>query len=128
VTRPRAGKAAVSAALGLQFLLELGVLGALAYSGITASASTGVRWLLALGAPALATAFWAVFGAPRAPLHARGAARTAVELGFFGSAVCALIACGQPWIAMAFGSLVIANITLLRSSASRTPLAERASR
>jgi hypothetical protein len=109
----RAGATTAAASLGLQFVLELTALGALAYWGF--SAGTGpALWLLGLGAPAVAIAFWALLGAPRAPFHAYGAGRVGVEVVFFGAGVLALAAAGRSWLATGFGLLVVANIALLR--------------
>ena len=51
--------------LGLAFLLELGVLAALGYWGFTDGPNTFLKFVLGLGAPALAIVIWAIFGAPK---------------------------------------------------------------
>src|SRR4051794_917171 len=61
--RAMISKQLTAGALGLQFLLELAVLGALGYWGFDATGGLPRR-LLGLGAPGLALAFWAVLGAP----------------------------------------------------------------
>ena len=106
--------ATATASFGLQFLLELAALAALGYWGFGAGGGTATCWLLGVGAPALAALFWAVFGSPRAPLHARGAGRLHVEGIFFGSAVLALAAANQLWLAIGLGALLAGNIALLR--------------
>ncbi|KAA8889129.1 DUF2568 domain-containing protein [Nocardia colli] len=71
--------------LFVTFLLELGVIAAVAVWGFTLDASVLVRVLAGLATPALFVLMWALFGAgssPRFPL--RGNWRLALELIWFG--------------------------------------------
>ncbi|MFB8275518.1 YrdB family protein [Nocardia colli] len=69
----------------MTFLLELGVIAAVAFWGFTLDASVLVRVVAGLATPALFVLMWALFGAgssPRFPL--RGTWRLALELIWFG--------------------------------------------
>jgi hypothetical protein len=108
--------ATVAARQALQFVLELAALAALSFVGFHASDEPVVQWLLGVGAPALAIVFWAAFGAPRAPLRARGRWRTLVQVVFFGSASAALAAAAHPALAIGLAVSTAANIASLRRS------------
>ena len=101
--------------LALTFFLELAVLVALGYWGFHRSI------LLGLGAPALAILVWAFFGAPTARWHLRGPWRVCLLILFYGSAVLALWAAGQPSWALVFAGLVLANQLLLLALGSELP-------
>ncbi|MFI5613084.1 DUF2568 domain-containing protein [Amycolatopsis sp. NPDC051903] len=55
--------------LALAFLLELAAIAALGYWGFHAGGSTAGKFLLGLGAPAVAIGLWALFAAPTASLR-----------------------------------------------------------
>ena len=98
--------------LALKFALELAAFAALAYWGATTgSGVTSV--LLAIAAPAVAIALWAVFAAPRSERRLRKAPRIALELAVFAVAVAALLAAGAPAAAIVLAILVVASTALL---------------
>jgi hypothetical protein len=98
--------------LALKFLLELLAFAGLAYWGAHAgSGATSV--LLAIAAPAVAIALWAVFAAPRSARRLPKAPRIALELCVFAAAVVALFAAGAPIAAIVLAVLVAANTALL---------------
>ncbi|HEX6541859.1 MAG TPA: YrdB family protein [Ktedonobacterales bacterium] len=101
--------------LGVAFLLELGTLVALGYWGFTTGPNTLLKFVLGLGAPALAAIVWAIFGAPKSSRHVQGAAYLLLQAIFFGSAALALIAAGQRGVGIAF-----ALIALINSAAAAT--------
>ena len=49
----------------LAFLLELGVLAALAYWGVATGSTIPLKMVLGNGTPAMALIVWAIWGAPR---------------------------------------------------------------
>jgi Protein of unknown function (DUF2568) len=101
-----------NANLALTFFLELGVLVALGYWGFQTGQGTVARISLGLGAPVAAAILWAVFGAPRARWHLKGAWRVLLQIVFFGSAALALSAAVSPALGVAWALVCIANIAL----------------
>jgi hypothetical protein len=102
--------------LGLRFLLELAVWGAMGYWGWTQGRGPW-RWLLALGFPLLAMTLWGVFRVPGdggPPVVAvPGWVRLLLELFQFGVAVGLLIHAGHvPW------ALVLAVLLILHNALS----------
>jgi hypothetical protein len=93
--------------LALKFLLELAAFAALSYWG----AQTSV--LLAIAAPALAVALWAVFAAPRSERRMAMPGRAFLELGVFGLAAVALLAAGAPAAAVLLAALSLVSAALL---------------
>jgi hypothetical protein len=101
--------------LTVAFLSELAALAALALWGWSGSGATGLRLLLAVGAPLVAGVLWGVFAAPAAPVQVMALALT-VKVLVFGSAVLALVATGHPRLAV-----VLAAAALLSSVLSTAP-------
>jgi hypothetical protein len=93
--------------LALKFLLELAAFAGLAYWG----AQTSV--LLAIAAPAVAIALWAVFAAPRSERRLATPVRVPFELGVFGLAAVALLAAGAPVAALVLAVLALLSAALL---------------
>ncbi len=103
-----------NANLALMFLLELAVYVAAAIWGATVSQVPAVRLAAGIGAPVALAAIWGVFGSPRARFPARGAARVALELAWFGAGAAALGAAGHVAAAIVFGALYLTNAALRR--------------
>ncbi len=99
--------------LALRFLLELAALGALSYWGFQAGDGLLGKALLTLGAPLVAIVLWSLFGAPRAWHPLTGPWHLLLDVLVFGSAVPALLAAGQPTLALVFGVLLVGNRLLL---------------
>ena len=98
--------------LGLKFLIELLAFAALAYWGAsTGSGATSV--LLAIAAPAVAIALWAVLAAPRSARRLPTRPRIVFELYVFAAAVLALFAASAPIAAVVLAILVVASTALL---------------
>ncbi|HEY7341850.1 MAG TPA: YrdB family protein [Ktedonobacterales bacterium] len=97
--------------LGLAFLLELGVLAALGYWGFTVGPTTLLKFVLGLGAPALAVVIWAIFGAPNSSTQLQGAAYLALQFVFFGGGALALVVSGQRGLGIAFALIALVNCT-----------------
>jgi Protein of unknown function (DUF2568) len=98
--------------LALKFLLELAAFAALAYWGTTVGEGD-TPILVAIAAPALATALWARYAAPRSAHRLPRSARVPFELAVFALAAGALLAAGSAWAAAVFAALAGANAALL---------------
>jgi Protein of unknown function (DUF2568) len=95
-----------AATLTLRFLLELGLLAALAFWGFTVG--DGVTSIvLGIGAPLLAAVIWSLFVAPKARYPVGLPVRVLIELVLFGAAAGALAAAGQPALGLAFAVLAV---------------------
>lgn len=101
-----------AANLGVLFLIELGVLAAVAYWGFTLDAPTALAWLAGLAAPAVLITLWALFGSPKATYRGRGAARFGFELLWFGAGVVALLLAGAWTWAAVLALFCVASKTL----------------
>jgi Protein of unknown function (DUF2568) len=102
-----------NANLALAFLLELGVLAALAFWGFHNGSGTLAKIVLGIGAPVLAIIVWALFGAPQATWHLEGIWRLLLQIVVFGSAAVALYAADQRILGVAFALLALLNNTLM---------------
>ena len=69
--------------------------------------------LLAIAAPALAIAVWAVFAAPRSERRMAMPARACLELGVFGLAAVGLLVAGAPAAALLLAVLSLVSAALL---------------
>ena len=98
--------------LALKFFLELAAFAALAYWGATVGEGA-VAVLLAVAAPAVAIALWAVFAAPKSRRRLPRGPRVAFELAVFGLAALALLAAGSTGAAAVFAALALVNVALL---------------
>ena len=96
---------------GLRFVLELCALAAVAYWGW--SEHGGIwRWLLVIAAPLAVAVLWGNTIAPKAKRRVDDPWRLAVELLVFGAATAALVAAGQPTLAIAFAGAVALHLLL----------------
>ena len=96
-----------AANLALKFLLELAAFAALAYWG------ADISIVVAIAAPAVAIALWAVFAAPKSARRLPAATRIPFELLVFGAAVAGLAAAGAATAAAVLGVAVVVNAVLL---------------
>ena len=99
--------------LGVAFLLELCMLGALAYWGFRTSDNLLVQLLLGLGTPLLAIVIWARFMAPKSKSRLTGVAYLLVKLILFGAATFGLVTVGQTTLAIIFAVATVINQILL---------------
>jgi hypothetical protein len=95
----------------LAFVLELGALGALAYTGAQLG-DGAVGTALAVGLPFVAAVFWGLFAAPRSVKHVP-AAKAAVKIAVFSTATFGLFANGHAGLAVTFASLIVLNTLAL---------------
>ncbi|MFI6680687.1 YrdB family protein [Kribbella sp. NPDC050470] len=96
----------------LAFLVELVALGIFAWWGWTASGTTVVRLLLAIGLPAVTAVVWGLFAAPTAT-RTTPVVRAIVKVVVFGLAGAALWSLGHPVWAVAFVVVVAANLVVI---------------
>jgi len=102
-----------AAGLALRFVLELCLLGALAWWGFAYDGSAAVRVALGVGGPLAAAAVWGAFVAPRARVRVQPAVRLAVELALVLAATLALLAASGAELALAFAALWLVDRAVL---------------
>jgi hypothetical protein len=100
-----------NANLALAFFLELAVLAALGYWGISTGQGTLAKIGLGIGVPAVAVVAWALFGAPRSVWRLQGLSFLILRVVCFGSAAFALFAAGQRILGVAFALVCVINLT-----------------
>ena len=98
--------------LALRFLLEICLLVALAVWGFQ-TGTGALRWVLGLGAPAVAATLWGVWIAPASSRRLPMPGRLVGEAVLFGAGMAGLVAAGQPGWAALFAALVVVNWILL---------------
>jgi Protein of unknown function (DUF2568) len=101
-----------SANLALAFLLELALLAALAYWGYRLDAAFTVRWLAAIGAPALLALIWGLVAAPTAKRRLPPAQLVGFKLLVFTLGSGCLWSSGQYALAIALELVAFANLGL----------------
>ena len=99
--------------LALAFGLELGLLVAVGYWGVTVGPTTLLKVALGLGGPLVIGIVWGVFMAPTAARRLRQPWRLAAAVGLFGLGSVAWYAAGQPALAVIFALLFALNRVLL---------------
>lgn len=98
--------------LGLAFLLELCMLAAILYWALELHASTGVRWVVALGGVASVAVTWSLIAAPRAKRRLPRTPLLVFKLAIFTVSAVLLYSAGQQALAIVFELLVLANLAL----------------
>lgn len=99
--------------MGAAFLLEIGLLFALAVWGFNVTDNVWLGYVLGLGAPVLAAAAWGIFAAPRSNLRLKQPVRLVFALSLFSLASIGLYSVGQTGWAIAFELLAVANQVLI---------------
>ena len=102
-----------SANLALSFLLELAMLAAFAYWGFHTSSEGILRIILGVGAPLIAIVVWGIFLAPRSSRRLMGTQQLILAAVVFGLAIVALVAAGQPGLALLLGLSFVINRILI---------------
>jgi len=97
----------------LRFLLELCMLGAVAYWGFETGDGAAMQALLGVGAPLLMAVVWGVFISPKATIPLRPVPWVALQAVLFGSAAVALATFASHELAVAFLAIVAANGALM---------------
>jgi hypothetical protein len=101
-----------TANLALAFGLELVALGALGWWGARFGESTVMKFVLAIGIPAVAAVLWALFAAPEAT-YSIPALAVATKILVFGAASLALWQLDHRVAAVAFPIVVAANLAII---------------
>lgn len=99
--------------LGLRFILELYLLGALGYAGFNITNNALLKWILLLILPTIAAVIWGVFIAPKASHHLAQPQRLFIELILFGSAAVLLAIVGQKFTAALLAAIASINEAFL---------------
>lgn len=102
-----------AAALGMRFILELGLLTALAYWGFTAPDGVLLEVVFGLGAPVVGAVVWGLFLSPRAAVRLPAPALVVLEMVVFGAGAVALYAAGQSTLAVVFAVAAVAQRVVL---------------
>jgi hypothetical protein len=97
----------------LAFVLEVGALVALSYTGAQLGDGGVGATLLAIGLPLVAAVLWGMFAAPRSVKHVR-AAKVTVKIAVFGMATIGLFFGGHAGLAVAFAGLFVINTVALQ--------------
>ncbi|MFN8473068.1 MAG: YrdB family protein [Anaerolineae bacterium] len=99
--------------LAVRFILELCALAALAYWGFQSGDSLLMKLFLGIGAPLLAAAVWGAFIAPKAWRRLADPWRLLLELVVWLAAIAALVAAGQPTLAVVFAVVLVVSTILM---------------
>jgi hypothetical protein len=101
-----------NANVALAFLLELGVLAALAYWGWTVGPNITAKVALAVGAPVVAISIWAIYGAPRSSRQLKGLWYWLLRVIFDAAGALALVAAGLRLAGVIFALVALINVIL----------------
>jgi uncharacterized protein DUF2568 len=112
-TEHPAVRAVVLTNLAVRFLLELGVLAALAFGGAQVGQGLAMKIGLGVGAPVLAAVVWGAFVAPRAAKRLPDPWRLLPEAAVFGAAAVALALAGHATLAWALAIAAALNRALI---------------
>jgi hypothetical protein len=96
----------------LAFLLELGVLAALAYWGVATGSTIPLKMVLGIGTPVLALIVWATWGAPRSERRLQGRWYWLLRIGFDAAGAAALYVAGQHLLGTIFALVAVLNCIL----------------
>ena len=96
-----------SLTLLVRFLLELCMLGAVAYWGFKTGDGTAMKALLGIGAPLLIAGVWGTFIAPKATVEVPTAVWIGLQAILFGGAALALAATAPSQLAAIFLVVVV---------------------
>ena len=93
----------------IYFLIELSMLGSLAYSGFQSSQHSYEKYLLGIGLPILAATLWGFFAAPRSEYRLEFPYRSTFALTLFGVAFFLLYRTGHSRLAISLGIIALAS-------------------
>jgi hypothetical protein len=98
--------------LGVAFLLELGLLAALAYWGYRLDATPAVRWLVAIGTPLALALAWSQIAAPNARRRLSRTPLLAFKLFVFTLGAALLYSTDQHPLAILLEATALINLFL----------------
>jgi hypothetical protein len=98
--------------LVLAFVLEIGLLAALAFAGYSVLAPIGIRIIAAIGFPAAAATAWGVFAAPKSAKRLSLNPLFLFKVFMFAVGAAALIVAGQKALGALFGGLAALHLVL----------------
>ena len=101
-----------TANLALSFILELCLLGALAYWGYNAADRFALQVALAVSGPVLVAIIWGVYLAPASGRRLRAPLHQLLELFLYGLGFTALFMAGQPLLTEIFVMVYALNFAL----------------
>ena len=105
--------AARALTLTLRFVLELCALGALGYWGWQTGNTFPLKVAAGIGASLAAAVVWGLFVSPRASIAVPSPVCLIIEVAVFALAVLALVAAGQPTLALALAAGYVLHRILL---------------
>ena len=105
--------------LFLAFVLELGALAALSFTGAHVGGGGGGATALAIALPLVAAVLWGTFASPRSVKHIP-LAKVAVKVAVFGLATIGLFANGHAALAVTFAILIVINTIALHLTGGPT--------
>ena len=97
----------------VSFVLELCMLGAVAYWGFTTGDGAAMQALLGVGGPLSIAVVWGLFIAPKATFEVPAAVRLGLQAVLFGAAAATLAHVSSPALAAGFLVAVAANLALV---------------
>jgi hypothetical protein len=97
--------------LAVRFALELSAIAATAYWGY-GTRGGATRWVLAVAAPAVVIAVWALFVSEKPRIDLSRPLQLVIEFVVFGAAALALAAAGRPTLAVVFAVVAAISGTL----------------
>lgn len=97
----------------VRFLLELCMLAAVGYWGLSIQSSWAMKIILGIGLPILLIVIWSLFVAPRAVYPLRGISHVVLSLILLDSGAAALFASGKASMGWIYIAILIVNQVLL---------------
>ncbi len=99
--------------LGVQFLLELGMLIAVGYWGFKTHSGWALKIVLGIGLPVLIAVIWGLFAAPKATYPLYGWSHQVLEIVLLGSGALALFASGRGTLGWIYTVVLIISEVLV---------------
>lgn len=93
----------------IYFLMELSMLGSLAYWGFQSSQHSYLKYVSAIGLPLLAAVLWGVFAAPRSDYRLAPPYRSLFALTLFGLSFFLLYRTGHSRLAITLGIVALVS-------------------
>ena len=101
-----------AANLALSFFLELCMVVAYAYWGLTTGGDLVTRLLLGIGVPVVVIVVWGIFMAPASSRRLRGLSHWILEILLYAGSMVALFIAGRPDLVLIFAVIYAINAIL----------------